>query len=49
MTRLFYTNPLAAVKAASKYEAQGFVVDVQADGDVIIVTIYRIEGARYVA
>ena len=49
MTRLFYTNPLAAVKAANKYEALGFVVDMTVDGDVIIVTIYRIEEARHVA
>ena len=49
MTRLFYTNPLAAVKAANKYEAQGYMVDMGVDGDVIIVTIYRIEEARHVA
>ena len=49
MTRLFYTNPIAAVKAANKYEALGFVVELSVDGDVIIIALYRVEEARYVA
>jgi hypothetical protein len=49
MTRLYYTNPLAAVKAANKYEAQGYVVDMSVDGDVITLTLYAVEGSRHVA
>lgn len=49
MTRLYYTNPLTAVKAANKYEAQGYVVDMSVDGDVITLTIYKLEAVRNVA
>lgn len=49
MTRLYYTNPLAAVKAANKYEAQGYIVDMTVDGDVITLVIYAFEASSNVA
>jgi hypothetical protein len=49
MTRLYYTEPLLAVRAANKYEAQGFIVDMSVDGDVITLTLYAVEGSRHVA
>jgi len=49
MTRLYYTNPLAAVKAANKYEAQGYIVDMTVDGDVITLCVYKLEVIRHVA
>lgn len=45
MTRLFFTNPLAAIKAANKYERLGYIVSVSADGDVVIIDIARLEAA----
>lgn len=49
MTRFFYTNPLSAVKAANKYEAQGYIVDMAVDGDVITLCVYKLEVIRHVA
>ena len=49
MTRLYYTNPLAAVKAANKYEAQGYIVDMTVDDDVITLCVYKLEVIRHVA
>lgn len=49
MFRLFYTNALRAVRAANKYEALGYVVDMSADDDVITLCIYKTEAVRNVA
>lgn len=49
MTRLFYTNPLLAVRAANKYERLGYIVGMSVDGDVITLSIYEMEVTTYVA
>ena len=49
MTRLYYTSPLAAVKAANKYEVQGYIVDMTVDGDVITLCVYKLEVISHVA
>ena len=42
MCTLYYTSPLLAVKAANKYEAQGYIVAMTHDGDVVVVTVHEI-------
>ena len=47
-----FTNPLAAVKYANKYERMGYVVTIEARGDRLFVTAYKAQaagGARHVA
>ena len=44
-----FTNPLAAVKYANKYEKLGYVVLVEARGNKLFVTAYKTKGARHVA
>jgi len=46
MTRLWFTNPLAAIKAANKYEAQGYMVELVADGDMLCVVLYPMEACH---
>ena len=49
MQRYYYAKPLAAVKAANKFEAKGLVVELSTDGDVFVVTVYQLEEQRHVA
>ena len=47
-----FTNPLHAVKYANKYERMGYVVTIEARGDKLFVTAYKVQatgGARHVA
>ena len=47
-----FTNPLAAVKYANKYERMGYVVTIEARGERLFVTAYKAcaaGGARHVA
>lgn len=47
-----FTNPLHAVKYASKYERLGFVVTIEARGERLFVTAYKanaVRSARHVA
>ena len=44
-----FTNPLAAIKFAAKYEKLGYAVSIEARGNRLFVTAYKVKGARYVA
>lgn len=47
-----FANPLHAVKYANKYERMGYVVAIEARGDKLFVTAYKVQatgGARHVA
>lgn len=60
MTQYVYHTPIAAVRAAAKYEAQGLVVvmstasteelwGIEHGGDVITLDVYELEDSRHVA
>lgn len=60
MAQYIYTNPLAAVKAAAKFEAQGFVVvmssatvedlwGIEQDDQVLLVEVLEPGEVRHVA
>lgn len=47
-----FTNALHAIKYANKYEALGYVVNIEARGDKLFVTAYKaqaVRSARHVA
>lgn len=44
-----FTNPLAAVRYAAKYEKLGFIVTIEARGERLFVTAYKAVAARRTA
>lgn len=44
-----FTNPLAAVRYAAKYEKLGYVVAIEARGNKLFVTAYKAVAARRTA